>query len=126
MNKTLTGLWVVAAMLVVAAFLVGRSKDSGEGALVAEVQAGRSILLDVRTEQEWSAGRAEKAVHFELARLEQGELPAIAKDSTIYIYCRSGSRAERAKEIFISKGFTKITNIGGLSDWEKLGGQIVK
>ncbi len=94
----------------------------GAPAAVSAVAAGDASLLDVRTDEEWSAGHAKGAEHFDLARLQAGELPDIAQDRTIYVYCKAGGRAEQAKEILTSHGFTHVVNIGGLSDWEAAGG----
>lgn len=87
---------------------------------------GNGFLLDVRADDEWESGRAEGAIHFELARLEAGELPEIPKDKPICVYCAAGGRAETAKKILISKGFTNVKNIGGLRDWKLAGGNVIK
>jgi len=36
--------------------------------------------------------------------------------ATIIVFCRSGRRAAKAKEILQSKGYTHVLNAGGLSD----------
>jgi len=72
--------------------------------------------IDVRTDEEWNAGRIKGAVHFSLDRLESGELPDIAKDENIRVYCKSGNRAETAKAILEQAGFTSVENAGGFED----------
>ena len=91
-----------------------------------DMKDGKAVLLDVRTEEEWGAGHAENAIHFELARLEAGELPEIPKDKPICVYCAAGGRAEAARGILVSKGFSNVKNIGGLRDWKLAGGNVVK
>lgn len=98
----------------------------GEAGVLAEVAAGAATLLDVRTPEEWDAGRATEASHFELARLTRGESPGVPRDSKIYLYCRTGSRAEQAKRILSEQGFTNVTNLGGLTDWEAMGGAVTR
>lgn len=93
-------------------------------AAVSDVQAGDATLIDVRTQEEWDAGHAPQAEHFELARLEAGELPEVAKDAKIHIYCRSGNRATTAVAILEQAGYTDVTNIGGLADWQAAGGDV--
>lgn len=93
-------------------------------AAVADVQAGDATLIDVRTQEEWDAGHAPQAELFELSRLEAGELPDVAKDATIHIYCRSGNRATTAVAILEQAGYTNVTNIGGLTDWQAAGGDV--
>lgn len=91
---------------------------------VEQVDAGDATLIDVRTKEEWDAGHAPQAEHFELARLEAGELPDAPKDATIHIYCRSGNRATTAVAILEEAGYTDVTNIGGLTDWQAAGGDV--
>ena len=92
--------------------------------VVEKVEAKEAFLVDVRTEKEWNTGHARGAVHFELSKIQEGEIPALSKDAEIYLYCRSGSRSGTAKEILRKAGFKNVENLGGLSDWKKMGGEI--
>lgn len=74
------------------------------------------LFIDVRTDEEWNDGHLNGALHFELARLEQGELPDLKKDVSIAVYCRSGIRAEQALRILKKNGFINIRNVGGYDD----------
>uniref|UniRef100_UPI0035A0AA6C rhodanese-like domain-containing protein n=1 Tax=Neisseria dentiae TaxID=194197 RepID=UPI0035A0AA6C len=38
------------------------------------------------------------------------------KAETVYIYCRSGNRAESARKTLLSMGYTDVKNLGGLED----------
>jgi rhodanese-related sulfurtransferase len=83
------------------------------------VAAGQAVLLDVRRQDEWDAGHAVEAFHFNSERvLEAGELPDYPKTTPIYLYCQSGGRAGRVKNALLSAGFENVTNVGGLSDWQ--------
>lgn len=93
---------------------------------VADVAQGKAILIDVRTDEEWAAGHAKGAMHFDLARLEQGELPQVSRYANVYLYCRSGGRAGKAKTILEQNGYANVVNLGGLSDWQALGGAVEK
>lgn len=94
-------------------------------AAVKAVGAGDATLVDVRTQEEWDAGHAVPATWFPLTRLEEGELPDdLAKDEPIYVYCRTGNRAGQAAEILREAGYTDVTNIGGLADWQAAGGPV--
>lgn len=83
------------------------------------------IILDVRHDDEWAVEHADRAVHFDVARMENGEMPNISRRSFVYVYCFNGDRAERATEILYENGWEHVTNIGGLSDWEAAGGGMV-
>ncbi len=89
-----------------------------------QVAAGEAILIDVRRDDEWNAGHADGALHFELARMEQDELPDLPQDKMIYLYCAGGSRSGIAAEILTKHGF-RAQNIGGLADWQAMGGSVV-
>jgi rhodanese-related sulfurtransferase len=88
-------------------------RDAGSPRQAEEEKVRTATYLDVRTQAEWEAGHLDDAVHLELAEIEDGKLPNIPKDSEIKIYCRSGKRAETAKGILESRGFSKAVNAGG-------------
>lgn len=91
---------------------------------VADRAAGISVVLDVRRDEEWAAGHAAGALHWELARLERGEFPDIPHDVTVYTHCAAGGRAGKAAEILTANGWEHVVNIGGLKDWEEAGGAL--
>ena len=90
----------------------------------AKIQTKNETFVDVRTDQEWADGHLDGAVHFDLARLQQGELPDLPKDTPIALYCRSGHRAGQALSILEAKGYTNVRNAGGFADLQT-GGQKV-
>ncbi len=77
------------------------------------MNTGLEIFVDVRTDEEWSAGHLNNALHFELARMEQGQMPDLPKGASIAVYCRRGIRAEQALQILKKNGFTGVRNAGG-------------
>mgnify|MGYP001589746289 FL=1 len=95
--------------------------------ILQEVTAGTAVLLDVRTKEELqSEGRAHGAVHFDLGRLMQGEVPSYPKSTKLYLYCKGGSRAAMAKGLLEAQGFSDVAVIGGLADWEAAGGEVAR
>jgi len=91
-----------------------------------KILAKSAFLIDVRNDDEWNSGHAKGAIHLELSKIQEGENSAFSKNAEIYLYCRSGSRSGVAKEILEKEGFINIENLGGLSDWQALGGEIEK
>jgi phage shock protein E len=82
-------------------------------------------VLDVRTLEEIAAaGRLEHAnwTHTGCTPSECPELSAAPekfvpnKDATVVIYCRSGRRAGKAKEVLESHGYSNVLNAGGYDD----------
>lgn len=93
---------------------------------VRDVREPGAALLDVRTRAEVAEGKAPGAIHLPLARIEKGARPDVAKDARIYVYCRTGRRAGTAVKILREAGFKDVTNIGGLRDWERAGGDVAR
>lgn len=88
--------------------------------------ADAPIVIDVRTEHEWQMGHIEKAIHLSVGEILSGKVPVIDKDSTIYLYCRSGSRAETAKLELLRQGYKNVENIGSLQHAAHLFGDLVQ
>lgn len=81
-----------------------------------------ALLLDVRSPQEHGSGHIEGSKnisHVELeARISEVERAVAGdKNTPVVVYCRSGRRAGIAKKILQAYGFTRVTNLGGMSDW---------
>jgi len=76
------------------------------------------ILLDVRTEEEYTERRIDGSIlipDFEIKERAEAELPD--KDATILVYCRSGRRSASAAETLYSLGYTNVYDFGGIIDW---------
>lgn len=95
-------------------------------AIKKEIANGKSVLIDVRTDVEWQTGKAKGAIHFELSRLQNGEIPELDRDRRIYVYCQSGMRSKIAQQILTDNGFSNAINLGGLGIWQTKGGKIDK
>ncbi len=89
-------------------------------AIQAEVAKG-SLLLDVRTAEEFNARHAKDATLWPVQDIQAGKLPEVAKDKKIYVYCRSGNRSSQAKALLEQAGFTNVVDLGGLTSLEKMG-----
>ncbi len=82
-------------------------------ALVAE----GAILIDVRTPEEFAAGHLASAVNVPVDDLADrlGELGE--KERSVVVYCRSGHRSARASRLLKSVGFSKVNDLGAMSNW---------
>ena len=76
-----------------------------------------SLLLDVRSVEEFQSGALKGAVNLPHLRVAEG-ISAIApdKDTPIYIYCRSGRRVQIAMETLKKMGYTRLIDLGGLEN----------
>ena len=88
------------------------------------VAEGKAIVVDVREDYEWEAGRIEGAEHIELEHLasRSDDLP---KDTTLIFQCRLGSRSAMAAQAFRGAGFDAWSMAGGLQRWHDEGRPLV-
>jgi rhodanese-related sulfurtransferase len=72
------------------------------------------ILVDVRTEAEYSKGHIEGAVNIPVDELRE-RLDELDKSKTIVVYCRVGYRGYIADRILSQNGFKVLNITGGYS-----------
>jgi phage shock protein E len=86
-------------------------------------------VLDVRTQEEWDAGHLEGAKKVTVTEenfLEKAKATLDPK-KPVLVYCRSGSRSEKAAEILREAGFSPVYEMkGGIVAWEKAGKPVKK
>ena len=87
------------------------------------VLAGEVVLLDVREDDEWAAGRAPGAVHLPMSRLRQDSVP---KDRPVYALCRVGSRSAAVAEALEKLGYSVANVSGGMLSWAAAGLPVVR
>jgi phage shock protein E len=99
-------------------FLMGATPTVTGEAAHALVKQG-ALLLDVRTTTEFESGHLEGAVNVPVQDLEskRSTLPA-KKDQPIVVYCRSGHRSATAAELLKKAGYTKVQDLGAMSNWK--------
>jgi rhodanese-related sulfurtransferase len=77
-----------------------------------------AILLDVRTEEEFTERHIPGAVllpDYEVAEKAAEVLPD--KNALILVYCRTGRRSANAANELIEMGYTNVYDFGGINDW---------
>lgn len=77
------------------------------------------VLLDVRERKEYEEGHIPGAICIPQGLIET-QAPEILtdKEQMIYVYCRSGNRSKTAAQKLCDLGYTNITEIGGILDWQ--------
>lgn len=119
MNKvTLLGLIILLA-LVAGIVVIKKGSLFNNIAMNRQEIVKKEVYIDVRTDQEWEEGHLDDAMHFDVEKIKQGQIPDLAKDTPILLYCRTGRRAEEAKNILLASGFTNVSNIGGLEELDQ-------
>lgn len=111
---------VLAAILLAAgAFvLLGAGKASITSDEAHQLVKQGAFLLDVRTGEEFSSAHIEGAVNIPVQELESKlqSLPS-KKDAPIVVYCHSGRRSAMAKEMLEKAGYSKVSDLGAMSNW---------
>lgn len=46
----------------------------------------------------------------------------LSRDKSIYLVCAAGGQAALAGKTLLDMGYSKVTNIGGISEWKEAGG----
>ncbi|MCX4657480.1 rhodanese-like domain-containing protein [Streptomyces microflavus] len=79
---------------------------------------GSALLVDVREEDEFQAGRAPAALHLPLSRLAEGaEMPGREDGRDLVLICRSGHRSRQATCLLAGRGVTAVDVVGGMGAW---------
>lgn len=101
--------------------------DTQEATDVATAQSedasaglSETIIIDVRSQDEWDAGHLQVAKHIPHTEIAEriGELTE-DKEAEIIVYCKVGGRAGMAKAELEKLGFTNVMNGGGLEEMKK-------
>ena len=74
-----------------------------------------AVLLDVRTPEEYRAGRIPGSRSLPLQELNGVAALAPGKDTPLYLYCHSGARAGQAAAMLQRMGYTHVKNLGGIT-----------
>jgi len=81
-----------------------------------------TLLIDVRTPEEYATGHIEGAENIPVEDIDTGNLGMLhdrEKDSPIQLYCRSGARSGYALTLLQLAGFSNVTNLGSQEDAKK-------
>ena len=86
--------------------------------------ANGALVLDVRKDDEWGAGRVVGSIHIPLAEVQDraAELP---KGRTIVTVCKDGGRSYKAAYALRQVGYDAVNLDGGLTAWVAAGLPVV-
>lgn len=101
---------------------VRAGKVEAEEVDVAEVarltEASLALLVDVREDDEWTAGHVPAALHVPLGSLPQTQLPT---GRLVLAICRSGNRSATAAAALLARGVDSRNVRGGMRAWQAAG-----
>ena len=76
-----------------------------------------SVIIDVRSPQEFATAHLEGAVNIPHDQLEHriDSIVGLEKSSPVLVYCRSGVRSAIACSVLVQHGFTRVMNGGSMT-----------
>jgi len=90
----------------------------------AGLQEQGAVLLDVREDDEWTAGHAPDALHVPLA--EVGGAVARLGGRQVFTVCRGGNRSAAAAATLVKAGIDVRNVAGSMSSWATAGLAVVR
>jgi rhodanese-related sulfurtransferase len=83
-----------------------------------------AVMIDVREEEEWSAGHAPHALLIPMSRVE-ARLGEIRAEKPAVIVCRTGGRSKAITQLLTSHGINAVNLAGGMCAWQQAGLPVV-
>jgi rhodanese-related sulfurtransferase len=115
---------VLAVLGLLATICVQAAAPISNGELLKRINAGDApLVLDVRSNQEYGGGHVPGAQNIPVDQLADrlGELRG-RHEAEIVVYCESGRRAARARELLDSEGFINVRHLtGDMRQWRRDG-----
>jgi phage shock protein E len=129
MKRIILVLITIALLIIIGFFLSRKETNQNNTAqqpetLSSQIKSVSGQVIDVREPDEYAADHADEAINIPLGDILKGNLSEISKDNPIYVYCRTGNRAEQAKVALEQAGYKDVTNLGGLDNWIEQKGKI--
>jgi len=110
---------IVLTLALITTWLVS-AKDISQTQLQQIMKNDKQVvLLDVRTVEEFEEAHIPNAINIPHKELEArlAELSG-AKNTQVVIYCRSGRRAEVARQLLVKSGFNQLDHLSGdFNEW---------
>ena len=86
---------------------------------VAELRENKgSVLMDVRTAQEYSQGHIPGSINIPLDSIDEIGNMVSDKNVPLYVHCLSGARSGRAVSALKGMGYGNVKNIGGINSYK--------
>ena len=115
----MVGVAVASGLALLLPALMPKGKRATPQQVVQMINRGKTVLVDVRTPEEFAGGHLRDAKNIPLADFATrvGELDK-SKGKSIVIVCQSGARADKAIALLQKAGFDDVVGLeGGLAAW---------
>lgn len=104
----------------VLAFFISALVIEGEPLNVSYALTVDSVILDVRTPDEYMSGHIKGAINIDFYAPDfQNQVDKLDKDKDYKVYCRSGNRSGQSVNLMKKLGFKNVENVGSISQASK-------
>nr|WP_307732636.1 rhodanese-like domain-containing protein [Massilia agri] len=127
-NIFVVAIAVISGLALLWPALAPRGKRATALQATQMINRGKTLVLDVRTGEEFAAGHLRDAKHIPLADLGNriGELEK-SKNRTVIVVCQTGARADKAVRQLQAAGFEDAHALeGGQAAWVAAGLPVTK
>ena len=103
------------------------SPSEAAGIIEGNSSADDFVILDIRTSEEFAAGKIEDSINIDFYAADfREQLDGLDKDAHYLVYCNSGNRSGQALPIFEDLGFAEVDNLStGITGWYNEGYEVV-
>lgn len=82
-------------------------------------------LIDVREDDEWTAGHAPAATHIAMGEVVSRLDELVALEAPLYVICRAGGRSGQVVQYLVGNGVDAVNVAGGMQSWAASGRPMV-
>ena len=75
-------------------------------------------LVDVRSAEEYKQGHIKGSINIPVSDINFITKQIPNRSTTIFVCCKTGSRATQAKQTLTAMGYTNVINIGSINGWK--------
>ena len=106
------------ALVAISTIALGAcSSSDASSSRVDAAFTAESIIIDVRTPEEYVAGHLDGATLIDIKDASfDAKMAELDPNASYIIYCRSGNRSAQAVERMKEAGFTNLTDLGSLEN----------
>lgn len=128
MKKLLTAALAALTLTLAACGSSAAFKTESVDAFAATISSPSTIVIDVRTPEEFASGHIANAVNMNVEGADfDAQIANVTKTATVAVYCHSGRRSAIAADKMATAGFTDIHNLdGGISAWTNAGQSVTQ
>ena len=107
----------VVALTVLSFGLVACGEGTVNSPQAAELVSAGTVIIDVRTPEEFAAGHLDGAVLIDIKHPSfDAEITKLDATDSYIVYCRSGNRSAQAVDRMRAIGIENITDLGSLEN----------